>query len=124
MSMELSFWEYTNHKNKNTQDHIRIYQEACCQAKSLDELKELPIDEILQEIAIFFSDWTRREDGKHFEKEEHGSFDLFTTDQTMRACCYDMSDFDMTSLINILVDFGCPFFDPQTGKRYDSWTSR
>lgn len=121
MSMDLNFWRY---KENTVHDHAVVYQKACCDGDAMEELEILPVDEILKKITTVFSDWTIQDSGKDFEKEGHGAFQIFTTSQIVRFDCYDMQEVDMNSLMDILIDFGCPLYDPQISTRFDSWTDR
>lgn len=121
MSMDLNFWKY---KKNITHDHTAIYQVACCDGKLMEELETLLIDEILKRISVVFADWTIQNHGKDFEKEGHGAFQIFTTPQIVRFDCNGMQENDMNTLMDILIDFGCPLYDPQISTRFDSWTDR
>ena len=121
MSIDLNFWKY---KENAVHDHAAIYQMACCDGKRMEELEALSIDEILKKISIVFFDWTIQGYGKDFEKEGHGAFQIFTTPQIVRFDCYGMQEDDMNMLMDILIDFGCPLYDPQIATRFDSWTDR
>jgi len=90
----------------------------------MEELETLPVDEILKKIAGDFSDWTIQNNGKDFEKEGHGAFQIFTTPQIVRFDCYSMQEDDMNLLMDILIEFGCPLYDPQISTRFDTWTDR
>lgn len=121
MSMDLNFWRY---RENAAHDHAAVYQTACCNGKAMEELEYLPVDEILKKIAAVFSDWTIQDEGRDFEKEGHGAFQIFTTSQIVRFDCYGMQEGDLNSLMDILIDFGCPVYDPQISERFDSWTDR
>ncbi len=121
MSMDLNFWKY---KENAAHDNEMVYQTACCEGEWMDELETLPVDEILKKIASVFPDWTIQDGGKDFEKEGHGAFQIFTTSQIIRFDCYGMLETDMNSLMDILIDFGCPLYDPQISTRFDGWTDR
>lgn len=118
---DLNFWKY---KENIVHDHAAVYQTACCDGDAMEELEILPIDEILKKVAVAFSDWTIQDGGKDFEKEGHGAFQIFTTSQIVRFDCYGMQEVDMNLLMDILIDFGCPLYDPQISTRFDSWTDR
>lgn len=120
MSMDLNFWKY---KEGVAHDHKRIYELACCDGETMEELETLPLDEIFRQIASAFADWTAL-DKNHYEKEGGGAFEIFTTSQIVRFDCYGMQEVDMNSLMDILIDFGCPLYDPQISTRFDSWTER
>lgn len=121
MSMDLDFWKY---KDKAEHDDEKVYQTACCDGEAVEELETLPVGDILKKIAEVFADWTASEGGKDFEKEGRGAFQIFTTEQVVRFDCYGMSEADMNLLVDILIDFGCPLYDPQISTRFDSWTDR
>lgn len=120
MSVDLNFWKY---KAGVTHDNGKVYQVACCDGKIVDELETLPIDEIFNKISYTFSDWTVH-DKNNYEKEGHGSFQIFSTSQVVRFDCYGMNEDDMNSLMDILIDFDCPLYDPSISTRFDSWTDR
>ena len=121
VGMDLNFWKY---KENAIHDHAGIYQTACCDGQLMEELETLPIDEILKKISVVFSDWTIQDDGKDFEKEGHGAFQIFTTSQIVRFDCYGMQENDLNALMDLLIDFGCPLYDPQIMTRFESWTDR
>lgn len=120
MAVDLNFWKY---KEGITHDNDRIYKLACCEGKTMEELETLPINEIYQKISSVFSDWTSL-DKNNYEKEGRGAFEIFTTSQIVRFDCYSMQETDMNSLMDILIDFGCPLYDPQIATRFDSWTDK
>lgn len=120
MSMDLNFWKY---KEGAVHDDNRIYELACCDGETMEELESLPIDEIFKKVASVFSDWTAL-DEKNYEKEGRGAFEIFTTSQVVRFDCYGMQEADMNLLMDILNGFGCPLYDPQISTRFDSWTDR
>lgn len=120
MSMDLNFWKY---KEDAAHDNSKIYELACCDGKTVEELETLPINEIFNKIASTFSDWEAL-DKTHYEKAGRGAFEIFSTSQIVRFDCYGMQEVDMNSLMDILIDFGCPLYDPQISERFDSWTDR
>lgn len=121
MSMDLNFWKY---KENATHDDAEVYQTACCDGELMEELEMLPIDEILKKISVAFPDWTVQNNGKDYEKEGHGAFQIFTTSQIVRFDCYGVPEADMNSLMDVLIEFGCPLYDPQISTRFDNWTDR
>lgn len=121
MSMDLDFWKY---KDGAAHDNTAVYETACCDGELMDELESLPIDEILKKVAAAFSDWTVHDDGKGYDNAEQGAFRIFTTSQIVRFDCYGMRESDMNSLMDIMISFGCPLYDPQISERFDAWTDR
>lgn len=123
MSMDLNFWKY---KEGVVHNNEVVYKTACCEGKQMEELETLPIDDILKKIATVFSSWNIQNNGKDFENEQqgHGMFQIFTTSQIVRFDCYGMQEMDLNLLMDILIEFGCPLYDPQISERFDSWTDR
>lgn len=115
MSMDLDFWKY---KKGICLDNREVYLKACCDGEEIDALEQLPIEEILNKLAVVFKDWTAL-DKNNYEKEGHGAFSIFTTLQIVRFDCYGMNGDDMNLLIDIMLDFGCPLYDPQISERFD-----
>lgn len=115
MSINLDFWKY---KKGQKVDYELVYQKACCDGEALDELEELPVQDILQRTEEVFADWVEI-DPENYEKEGHGAFSIYTTPQIIRFDCYDMSGDDMSRMINIMREFNCPLYDPQLGERFD-----
>lgn len=122
MSYDIDFWKY---KAGVPHDNGKVYEKVCCNGEVLEELEELPINEILKKIESAFSDWTKLDEYNYEnEKEGRGAFEISVTSQTVRFDCYNMQGDDMNKLTDILIDFGCPMYDPQLPERFDSWTDR
>lgn len=119
MSMDIDFWKY---KKGAIHNDTKVYETACCDGEVMDILEAIPVDDILKKITSAFSDWSMLDNGKVYEKEGHGAFQIFTTPQIVRFDCYGMQEIDINSLTDILLDFGCPMYDPQISTRFDSWT--
>ncbi len=120
MSYDIDFWQY---KENVPHNNDKVYAKACCNGEVLEELEDLPINEILNQIDQVFCDWTKL-DEFNYEKEGGGAFTIFTTSQTVRIDCYGMQGSEMNILMDILKNFGCPVYDPQISERFDSWTKR
>lgn len=120
ISLDLNFWKY---KEGVTHNNHKIYELACCNGETVEDLEILPIDIILKEVENTFSNWVAL-DSNHYENNCGGAFEIFTTSQIVRFDCYCMQDTDMNSLMDILIDFGCPLYDPNIATRFDSWTDR
>ena len=120
MGYDINFWKY---KSGVPHDNDKVYAKACCDGETLEELETLPIKEIFKKIEQTFSDWTKL-DEFNYGKEGSGAFTISATSQTVRFDCYGMQGDDMNTLMDILIDFGCPVYDPQISERFDSWTDR
>ncbi len=120
MSYDIDFWKY---KAGVPHDNGKVYEKVCCDGETLEELEDLPTDEILKKIESAFSDWTKL-DEFNYEKDGRGAFAVSVTPQTVRFDCCSMQESDMNILMDIMIDFGCPVYDPQISERFDSWTDR
>ena len=122
MSYDIGFWKY---KEGVAHDNAGIYEQVCSDGTLVEELESLPIDEILEKIASVFSDWTALDKSLYEnEKEGKGAFEIFTTSQMVVFNCHGMQEADMNTLMDILIGFGCPVYDPQISTRFDGWTDR
>lgn len=115
MSIDLNFWKY---KKDIYLDHQQVYFQACCEGKAVEGLEELPLAEITQKLKATFFEWTA-DSPNDYSKEGHGAFQVFTTSQIVRFDCYGMSGDDMNLLIDVMLAFECPLYDPQTATRFD-----
>lgn len=120
MSMDIDFWRYGP---EAVRDHDAVYQAACCEGVHVDGLEELPVSSILEQLAAAFSDWTRLSP-TDYEHEDRGSFQVTTTPQSVRFDCYGMGEADLNRLIDVMLEFGCPLYDPQIAERFDGWTDK
>lgn len=120
MGYDMDFWKY---KENVPHDNEKVYAKVCCDGEALDELEALPTDEIFKKIETAFSDWAKLDEFT-YEKAGRGSFTIFATSQAVRFDCYGMQESDMNTLMDILIDFGCPLYDPQISTRFDDWTNR
>lgn len=114
MSMDLAFWRY---KNGKSDDHTRVY-ESICEGETLECLEELPITDIRGKIAEVFSGWTAL-DRDTYDKDERAGFQIFTTTQGVVFNCGGMSGDEMNLLIDIMLGFCCPLYDPQISTRFE-----
>ena len=115
MSVDLNFWRYQKGASLKDED---AYQKACCDHEWVEGLELLPIEDILNETAKVFCQWTSL-DPFHYEGKERGSFQISTTPQTVRFDCYSMEKAEMKRFSSVLSQFGCPLYDPQQGARFD-----
>ena len=112
------------YKETAARDHSKVYRQAACEGRQLEELETLPIDEMLKKVAAVFSDWTVQNGGTLFKKEGRGAFQIFTTPQVLRFDCFGMSEEDMNALMDVPLDFDCPLYDPQLETRFAGWPAR
>ena len=115
MSMDLAFWRY---KNGEANNHQKVYEQIC-EGEALSCLEELPIDKIRGKIAEVFKDWTAL-DADTYTRNKEADFQIFTTNQAVVFDCGGMSGEEMNLLIDIMLGFGCPLYDPQIETRFDT----
>jgi hypothetical protein len=116
MSYDLDFWKYREGVSLN---HQGVY-ERLSNGEFVDGLETLPISAMIEAVKSAFSPGWEQTDSETWDGGERGIFQVFTTSQFFRADCYGMEGDDMNRLIEIGLQFGCPLYDPQVGKRYDS----
>lgn len=114
MSYDLNFWKY---QPGVYLDHQTVY-EACSAGRQVPGLAPLPIESILAQVTKTFSDWTRLGD-VDYEKAGAGAFQIFTTPQFVRFDCYGMDGDHMNKLIDVMITYDCPLYDPQVSTRFD-----
>ncbi|PKV11467.1 hypothetical protein [Xanthomonas prunicola] len=115
MSYDLDFWKY---KPGISLDHPFVY-ERLTEGEHVEGLEELPIEMMLSRLEELFSDGWAQSDVLHYESDDRGVFQIFTTAQFFRVDCYGMSGEDMNRFIDLGKEFGCPLYDPQVETRYD-----
>lgn len=115
MSVDLNFWKYADGIYLDNQ---QVYFKACCEGEAVEGLEQLPLAEVMQKLRTTFSEWTQNAPDD-FSREGHGAFQIYTTSQIVRFDCYGMSGDDMNLLMDVMLDFDCPLYDPQISTRFD-----
>lgn len=115
MSKHLAFWKY----NDGTYlDNQKVYETACIDGKAAEGLAILPISDILNRASEIFSDYDKL-DEYNFESE-NGSFTIIATEQAVLFDCgWEMPETELNKIIDLMDEFGCPFYDPQIETRFD-----
>ncbi|MGN0640958.1 MAG: hypothetical protein ACI4JT_08400 [Oscillospiraceae bacterium] len=115
MSRHLAFWKY----NDGTYlDNPKVYETACIDGKAVEGLAVLPISDILNRASEIFNDYDKL-DEYNFESEK-GSFTIIATEQAVLFDCgWDMLETELNKIIDLMDEFGCPFYDPQIETRFD-----
>ena len=116
MSIDINFWKY---KKDAAPDHLTVYQQACCDHETLEELEVLPIDNLLEEVRLKFGHWQFIDPYNYEAPDGQGSFQITTTPQTIRFDCYSMAPSDMKQFSSLMAKFDCPLYDPQQNIRFD-----
>ena len=116
MSYDLDFWRY---KKDIYLDNQTVYK-LCSQGKQVEGLEQLPIRSIIKDVRMEFDNWRMEETVMNFKNlNGKGTFEIFTTTQFVRFDCRGMDGLDMNRIIEIMVKYNCPLYDPQVPKRYD-----
>lgn len=115
MSYDLNFWKYQSEIYLDSQTTYA----SLCDGERVEGLEDLPIEEMLDRLKVFFSDGWAQTEELNWEATSRGAFQVSTTPQMFRVDCYGMSDDDMNRFIDLGTEFGCPLYDPQVGTRFD-----
>lgn len=120
MDVDLNFWKY---QKGVYLDNQQVYVTACCEGEEIEGLELLPISEIMEKLKTTFSSWDFVAPDV-FDGKEMGYFTIFTTSQIVRFDCCDMIQHDMDTLITVMSEFDCPFYDPLLSIRFDEKDER
>ena len=113
MARLLAFWKYEDGINLDDQE---VFNTACVEGKTVQGLSELPINDILFKAKKVFRDYERLDD-YHYGGME-GNFTIRTSLQSVVFdCSLRMSDTELGKIVDMMKDFNCPCYDPQTGNR-------
>lgn len=115
MGYDLYFWKY---EPGVSLDHQKVC-ERLADGLRVDGLEDLPVNEMLALTNSAFSDWERL-DEVTFDGGSRGAFQLYTTSQLFAVNCHGVAGEDMNRFIDIAANFGCPLYDPQVDKRFES----
>lgn len=116
MGRDLSFWK----KKEDLQVKNSEIYEKLTKGKYLDCICDIPSQRILQDFKSEFAEWEYFDD-LYFEKGDE-AFQLLITKQFVRTDCCGMSQQNMNKIIDILLKYECPLYDPAIDVRFDeSW---
>ncbi|WP_295153742.1 hypothetical protein [uncultured Ruminococcus sp.] len=115
MGRYMSFWKYEPDAVHNDEN---IYAQACEEVGNISGLQTLPTADILAEINRVFSDYDKLDEYNY--ESGKGAFTVSVTPQTVTFdCVWSMGGDELNKLIDIMLGFGCPFYDPQLSTRFD-----
>ena len=119
MGRHLVFWKY---EEGVYLDNQKVYQRLCDQ-EEIDGLATLSMDEILEKINHVFSGYSKPDDS-NFESSK-GSFTVYTTNQSVIFdCSFGLPIAELNKIIDIMLAFDCPCYDPQIVTRFDGRTQQ
>ena len=115
MGRQLAFWKYEDGIYLNNQE---IYQKSCGNGETVSGLAELPIEAILGRAKKVFREYERLDDYNYGGLE--GSFTIYAQPQSVVFdCSFRMSDNELNKIIDLMAEFGYPYYDPQIEVRFD-----
>lgn len=115
MGRQLAFWKYEDGVYLNNQE---VYQKSCGNGETVTGLVELPIEAILGRAKKVFREYERFDDYNYGGLE--GSFTIYTQPQSVVFdCSLRMSEKELNKIIDLMAEFGCPYYDPQIDVRFD-----
>ena len=114
MGRQLVFWKY---EDGVCLDNKKVYQ-SICDDKTIPGLANLPVSEIKEKVKKAFSNFDMI-DEKNFESA-NGSFTIYANSQTVIFdCSYSLLPDDLNKIIDIMLEYDCPYYDPQIEIRFD-----
>lgn len=112
---ELLFWRYLDEIYLN---HHEVY-EALVEKEGVIGLEKLPVEVIINRINSVFSKWERIDENSWKNNAGKGAFQVITTPQSIKIDCYGTEGKSMNQLVDLMLEFKCPLYDPQVPERYD-----
>ena len=112
---ELLFWRYLDEIYLN---HHEVY-EALVEKEGVIGLEKLPVEVIINRINSVFSKWERIDENSWKNNAGKGAFQVITTPQSVKIDCYGTKGKTMNQLVDLMLEFKCPLYDPQVPERYD-----
>ncbi|MEG0849037.1 hypothetical protein ACHRVK_13525 [Flavobacterium plurextorum] len=112
---ELLFWRYLDEIYLN---HHEVY-EALVEKEGVIGLEKLPVEVIINRINSVFSKWERIDENSWKNNAGKGAFQVITTPQSVKIDCYGTEGKTMNQLVDLMLEFKCPLYDPQVPERYD-----
>lgn len=115
MGRQLAFWKY---EEGVYLDNHEVYMISCIEGKAVNGLIQLPSAEILEKLNYAFSNYTKL-DAYNFESAT-GSFTAYPRQQSVLFdCSFNLPETELNTIIDIMLEYDCPFYDPQISTRFD-----
>lgn len=115
MSRHLAFWRY---EDGVYLDNQKVYETACLEEQPTEGLSVLPIGNILKRVNEVFSDYDVLD--RYDYEGTKGSFTIIATEQSVLFdCSFSMLETELNKIIDIMLEFDCPVYDPQINTRFD-----
>jgi hypothetical protein len=116
MSYDLVFWKQ---KPACSAAPSAIYRELMNDA-AVEGLEVIPIVEFLARVHKKFPGIVQDRGLVFWDGGRRGLFEIYSSAQHVHFSCRQVPGEDMNVLVDIGAEFGCPLYDPQVDKRYDS----
>ena len=114
MARQLVFWKY---QDGIYLDNKKVYQ-SICDDKTIQGLANLPVSEMKEKVKRIFSNYDML-DEQNFESA-NGSFTIFENSKyVIFDCSFSMPVDDLNKIIDIMLEYDCPYYDPQIEIRFD-----
>lgn len=115
MGRQLVFWKNTDGVYLDSHE---VYEKICGQ-ENISGLETLDINKILERVNDVFSDWCRL-DEYNFESQ-NGAFTVEAYENAVLFECSESVDYSsLNKIIDIMLEFDCPLYDPQINVRFDN----
>lgn len=115
MSRHLVFWKYEDGTYLNNQ---KVYEGFCNGEKTIDGLDALPVSDILNRVNEAFGDYDKPDEYNY--ESSKGSFTISHTEQiVLFDCSWSMLLTELNRIIDLMLEFDCPYYDPQIETRFD-----
>ena len=114
MNRDFGFWKV---EKKMEISNLEIYS-LLSKETYVANIEELSIDGILNDFGVTFRGWRNCSKGLFVRNEE--SFQLMFSKQFVRVDCYNMKLQHMNAIIDIMIKYNCPLYDPVIDVRFDS----
>ena len=113
MSYDINFWKQERQLNLSPEE---IYGKLC-KGEVVEGLAKLPVEQIHAKLKQAFPDYEAQRWSTVQTSE--GSIEFSWSDYHFR---FDIRGIcgECQKLVDVMRDFGCPMYDPQVNKRYDS----
>jgi len=121
---DLAFWKQVNEQHL---EPSAVYR-SLIEGRAVNGLAALPIESILSEVVAALPGSVRESDPAGWEsidwvnEDDQCSIQISWSDFHVQADCRQVPYDVVNRIIGVLAEFGCPLYDPQAGKRFDSAT--
>jgi hypothetical protein len=119
---DLAFWKQAGDQDL---EPSTVYR-SLIDHRTVDGLATLPIESILTQLVVALPGSVRESNGAGWEwidwvsEDDQSSIQIWWSDLHVYADCRNAEYEVVNRIIDVLADFGCPLYDPQVDKRFDS----